>query len=274
MPGLRSDWRAVALSDGHRFCTHCQTEYDPATVVANVVALDPGAPVIDPLPITLPQQCPACGQVMPLGADDIYHCPNERDADHVTYYGGAKLRVVPAPTSDGYGPDELSEQIGTARAMLVGAEVVVHDLAAVRHGRPDRRRRLRMGDVRQRFRGHAVLPDDFSLIEPAAVVPAVDDVTQVALAVTSWQIVAQIVRAGQMTLVGAGEDRTIGIPPNGWLPDDACAIPMVESGAAYAVATLATVCGITDEQLAAVADSFDKAASEAAEGAREWRVQS
>lgn len=253
---------AVSLSNGIRLCVHCRNEWDPNDLPdvtpAPVVALR----AVPDSPIVLPQQCPACGQVMTLDAGDVYHCPNEHDPEHVAYYGGAVLAL------DTPAPDPLAsilndpDPIGAMRAQLVGREAVVHDLAAtgtIESIGDDGNARVVFGS------GYFVEvgPDDITLTELPAPTPTMDEDQQEALAATSLTIVAQIIRAGQACFVIEDGVRVVGPSPNGYLPDDPDVLPMLEWGAAYTVASLVEAWGITDEQLEATATSFDNAADAA-----------
>lgn len=258
----RDQW--VALSGGRRICLGCRHEWDPADVPDNVVAITPGE-FMPPIPqIDIPQQCPACGLVMPLGADDVYHCPNEHDEAHGTFYGGAKLRGVGTPPEPFYGPDDLAGQVGQARRLFVGRDVVIHEFeqtGTVVGVDDDGQAVVEFGS------GFTVwcTPDEFSLVDEPEQVAVVPDDQQAALAATNLQVVAQIVRAGAATLVEEDGARVLGIPPSGWLPDEAGVMPMVEWGAAYAVAIIADQLGMSNEDLETLARGFDDAARAAKE---------
>lgn len=107
-----------------------------------------------------------------------------------------------------------------------------------------------------------VLPDEFKVTDATVIA----DETVTALATTDMAIAAQVLRAGAATIELRGETRTLGMPPDGWLPDDPGVMPVIEHGCAYAIAILATTAGISTDDLTALAARLDDAA-DAAKGA-------
>lgn len=106
------------------------------------------------------------------------------------------------------------------------------------------------------------LPDEFTVVD-GAVIP---DETIVALATTDMAVAAQVIRAGAATITQVGDERRVSMPPDGWLPADPDVMPVIEHGASYAVAIIATQCGVSNEDLLSMADMLDEAAA-AAKGA-------
>ncbi len=107
-----------------------------------------------------------------------------------------------------------------------------------------------------------VTPDEFTILDAAVIA---DDVVT-ALATTDMAVAAQILRAGAATIRGAGNQRELTLPPDGWLPDEAGLMPVIEHGAGYAVALVAISAGVSTDDLLSLAQGLDDAA-EAAKGA-------
>lgn len=169
------------------------------------------------------------------------------------------LAVVPDPPA----VDGWANYLSEARSKLVGAKAVYHDAGAegtITEITDDGFAVLEFGSGFQVF----LLPNEFT-VTAADVIP---DEKIAALASVDMAIAAQVVRAGIAAIETVGDERRLTLAPDGWLPDDAGIMPVVEHGASYAVAIIAINAGISAETLAGMADELDKAA-EAAKGASE-----
>lgn len=167
------------------------------------------------------------------------------------------LQAVPDPKP----LDSFDAYIAEARSRLVGAKATYHDAGAegtITEVTDDGFAILTFGS------GYFVelLPNEFTVTE-ADVIP---DEQITAIATTDMTIAAQCIRAAVETIEAVGSERRLTMPPEGWLPDDAGAMPVIEHGAAYAIAYLALQYGVATDDLTSIATLLDNAA-EAAEGA-------
>lgn len=167
------------------------------------------------------------------------------------------LQAVPDPRP----LDSFDAYLAEARSRLLGAKATYHDAGVdgtITEVTDDGYAILTFGS------GYYVelLPNEFTVVA-ADVIP---DDTITALATTDMNIAAQCLRAAVATLESVGTERRLSMPPEGWLPDDAGAMPVIEHGAAYAIAYLALQYGVATDDLTSMADMLDNAAT-AAEGA-------
>lgn len=93
-------------------------------------------------------------------------------------------------------------------------------------------------------------------IEPARPVVELPDADALALASTVGTVAALTLRAGIAMIEGEHPNRTIGLPPTGWLPDEKGTIAITEQGVAYAVAILVHAFNIPLDTAAAFADDL------------------
>lgn len=107
-----------------------------------------------------------------------------------------------------------------------------------------------------------LLPDEFSLVVDD---DAIDSAVMTAIGAVQLQIAALTIRAAIETFVERDSGRQLGWPPEGWLQVGADIPPVVEHGAAYAVAALALQAGYTNDQLSSVAEMLEEAAAAAKE---------
>lgn len=155
---------------------------------------------------------------------------------------------------------EAPAHIAAARSRYLGAGVVLPTLSVSGTVTEITGEGFAVVDIADGF-DVMVLPDEFTVTEPATV----SDETITALATTEMTVAALILRAGAATVVQRGDVFTLGMAPDAWLPDEPGIMPVVEHGAAYAIAILATTAGISTDDLLALASRLDDAA-EAAEG--------
>lgn len=154
--------------------------------------------------------------------------------------------------------DALAGYVEQARSRYLGARVVVHELeveGVVDEITDDGECVVGFGS------GYSVTvtPDAFSVVELS---PVTDDFA-IQFGTLGMSIAAQIIRAGANTLVGPDDDRRIGVPPEGFLPDDPDALLSIEHGTAYAVAILARTYGLATQDLHTLADGLLSAAEQA-----------
>jgi len=159
---------------------------------------------------------------------------------------------------------DVAQQLAAARARFVGALVVVHDLGEQGTITEISDEGIATVEFGSGFMVY-VEPDEFSPVEMPDVVTEQPEAVQLALAATATQVVAQVLHAARETITDDGDERQLGLPPNGWLPDVEGVMPVVEHGTAYAVAWLCITFGITSEQLEQSASAFDEAARAAKE---------
>lgn len=217
------------------------------------------------------ERCPSCEQessvTLAAGGRLCLNCRHEWEPGETTgplasegstfaATSSTTLAVVPDPPA----PTDLAGQVAAARAEYVGRDVIVHELEAagtVLGVDDDGQAVIEFGS------GYHVwcTPDQFSLVEQ----PNIADEVIAGLLAVDYSIAAQIVRAGASTLTGDGDSRRIGMPPDGFLPDDGDVIPVVEHGASYAVALIAFTYGVSNEHLARIATELDNAAEAAKE---------
>lgn len=92
-----------------------------------------------------------------------------------------------------------------------------------------------------------------------------DDVAA-GLAGTAVRMASLVLEAGASTVTDSPDGPTIGTPPQGWLPAETDIMPMVEMGAAFAVATMIVTLGIPAEEVVRIAHGWrnnaDKAETE------------
>lgn len=157
-----------------------------------------------------------------------------------------------------YPESDLDAQLKAAREAYLGRRVIVHD-----YGEPGKVVEILDNGfaVVEMAAGFMVslLPDEFSLDESEA---ALDDAV-VMLGSVDITVAALVIKAAIETLVGEGDEQRLGLPPDGWLVPDPEAWLVVEHGAAYAVAVLANMFGITKDQLQEIADKLATTAIEA-----------
>lgn len=154
-----------------------------------------------------------------------------------------------------------SGPVTAARSRYLGCEVMVHEVDAV--GVITEIDDAGMSTVTFGSGFYIVCaPDEFTVTDAKVI----EDETITALATTDMAIAAQVLRAGAATIEDHDGVRHLTLAPDGWLPDEPGVMPVVEHGAAYAIATLATTHGIATEDLLAMADLLDNAA-DAAKGA-------
>lgn len=217
-------------------------------------------------------RCPKCSQQSSVELDGATRlclaCRHEWNSatttGPLTTPTAPALAVVPdVPTAPEYvkGLDSFDDYLHEARSRLLGAKAVYHEAGAegiISEVTDDGYAILTFGS------GFYVelLPNEFTVVE-ADVIPD-DKIT--ALATTDMSIAAQVLRAASATIETVGEVRRLTLPPGDWLPDEPGVMPVVEHGAAYAVAIVALECGVSSEQLVSMADMLDNAAT-AAEGA-------
>lgn len=212
------------------------------------------------------EQCPKCeeAQSVELTADLrlCLHCRHEWNPSitfgPVDAEGRATplapLVAVPDQPTD-YPPDDLYAQAAHARSLLLGAEVAMPALGAI-------------GNVNEITddgwaivwfdENHYVIvgPDEFTATG-ADVIP---DETIAAIVTTDLAVAAQIIRAGAESLIEQDGTRRLTLAPDGFLPDDPDVMPVIEHGASYAIAVIATTVGIPTEQLLSIAEMLDDAA--------------
>lgn len=229
---------SVALNDTTRLCLEpdCRHEWDPTVTVAPLAQA--------PIPVPDSHKLVAV-PAPPLEAE---WNPN---ADYPPDFVAS---VDPDDTSD------LVIQLARARELFVGRDVVCHDLevtGTVESVDDDGRAHVVFGS------GYFVdlTPDEFSLVE----VPDVPDTVMGMLADIDMQVAAQVIRAGAAMLIGPDGAREYGPPPEGWLPEEAEAIPVFEHGASYAIAIVALQFGMPTDQLVSIATMLDDAATAARE---------
>lgn len=167
------------------------------------------------------------------------------------------LAAVPEPATGGGAEGPVT----AARSRYLGCEVMVHEVDAV--GVITEIDDAGMSTVTFGSGFYIVCaPDEFTVTDAKVI----EDETITALATTDMAIAAQVLRAGAATIEDHDGVRHLTLAPDGWLPDEPGVMPVVEHGAAYAIATLATTHGIATEDLLAMADLLDNAA-DAAKGA-------
>lgn len=219
-----------------------------------------------------PNMCPKCRSTSGTDLGDgirlCFDCRWEWDPATTTGPIVEPLTVVPDPvvvapeateapgTSPG-SPDPLA----VIRSNYLGCEVVVNEFDApgtISEVDDD-------GFVTVEFgSGYSVrcAPDEFVVTDAQVIA----DETIEALGTTYLTVAAQVLRAGAATIAGDGESRRLAVPPDGWLPDDPDVMPVIEAGAAYALAALALTAGIANDDILSMADMLDEAAG-AAKGA-------
>lgn len=167
------------------------------------------------------------------------------------------LAAVPEPAPSG----ATAGPVTAARSRYLGCEVMVHEVDAI--GTITEIDDAGMSTVTFGSGFYIVCaPDEFTVTDARVI----EDETITALATTDMAIAAQVLRAGAATIEDHDGVRHLTLAPDGWLPDEPGVMPVVEHGAAYAIATLATTHGIATEDLLAMADLLDNAA-DAAKGA-------
>jgi hypothetical protein len=90
------------------------------------------------------------------------------------------------------------------------------------------------------------------------VVPVVEvpDEVAVGLGKAVIAVAGLAINAGLITLDAGDDDHQIGLPPTGWAPNDRDALPMLEQGVAYAIATLIFSYQLPRDDIARVAETF------------------
>lgn len=229
---------SVALNDTTRLCLQpdCRYEWDPTATSGPLAAT--AIPVPDSHKVATVHRFPVSGQEV----------------------AEALRRTEPRVDPDPEASFDLELQLQRARDAFVGREVVWHN--AGEHGVVEAVDDA--GLARVAFgSGYFVdlTPDEFSLVEVADVA---DDTVRM-IGSIDLSVAAQVVRAGAAALVEDNGERRIAFPPEGWMPEDAEAIPVIEHGAAYAVAVIANAFGMPTEQLVSIATMLDDAATAARE---------
>lgn len=210
--------------------------------------------------------CPNCLSVegVALSADRrlCFDCRHEwNPADAPT------LRAVPEPdpapaVDDILGPpaEVLAERDAQAALdALIGTEVILEGgQHATVLGFPDDNHALVAvgnSDIPERDN---VVVDFNDVVRSVETVPVVDvpDADALALAATVGTVAALTLRAGIAMISGEGDNRVIGLPPTGWLPEAKGTIAITEQGVAYAVAILLHACNIDTAQASAFADDL------------------
>lgn len=219
-------------------------------------------------------QCPACRESSSVELDEAHRlCLNCRHewapaettgplvdtpivAPAVPTPALAVVRTPPASPA-------LADVLDEARDRFVGRDVIVHELEV--SGTVDRiDHEGRMVVVFGSGYEIEVDPDDVTLIGIADI----PDELVTAIASTDLSVAAQVLRAGAAAISEQGERRTLSMAPDGWLPDEAGIMPVVEHAASYAIAILATQYGIATDDILSIAEMLDDAAG-AAKGAIE-----
>lgn len=155
---------------------------------------------------------------------------------------------------------DLATELDRARDLYVGQQVVVYEYEVNGTCTDITDDGIAVIDIGDGFIVHAEA-QDFTLAE----VDALPTPEIVELGAVDLTVAAKVIESAIATFVGEGDNRTLGIPPNGWLPRDVEAWPIVEHGASYAVAIIANIYGITTEQLEEIASEINKAALAAGE---------
>lgn len=219
-----------------------------------------------------PNMCPKCRSTSgtDLG-DGIRLCFNCRwEWDPATTTGPIVEPLTVVPDFDGTTApvaavvealQQRDDPLAVIRSNYLGCEVVVNEFDApgtITEVDDD-------GFVTVEFgSGYSVrcAPDEFVVTDAQVIA----DETIEALGTTYLTVAAQVLRAGAATIAGDGESRRLAVPPDGWLPDDPDVMPVIEAGAAYALAALALTAGIANDDILSMADMLDEAAG-AAKGA-------
>lgn len=216
-----------------------------------------------------PEQCPQCLVANSVElTDDLRLCLACRHEWHPSVTDGPLTDSTTAPGPVGVPalvvvPEvaeaaDIEAQVARARSMFVGATVVVHDLeveGTIVEVHDAGTARVEFGS------GYYVdvYPDDFSVVEPAPI----DDRTAQIMAETYLAVAAQVVRAGAETIEERDGTRRLTLAPSGWLPFKGDEIPVVEHGASYAVAVIATLYGMSKQDLLSIADRLEASANRA-----------
>lgn len=217
-------------------------------------------------------RCPACGETRGVAlSSDLrlcFGCRHEWNPAETfgpvegATFTAAGANPTTAPPALAAVPDlPAFDPIEQARLRFVGSTVVVHELEVEGTVTAIDDEGLAVVEFGSGY-SVTVGPDDFSV----RAYPAVDDTVAAAIANIDLTIAAQIVRAGAEALDDTGAERVIRFPPDGFLPPEKDALPVIEHGAAYAIATVALVAGVSRTDLADLADRLETAA-EAAKGA-------
>lgn len=229
---------SVELDARLRLCLHCRHEWEPAKTFG---------PIEEPAPDGAGSAfCSECG-----APDSEPHM--------LTCIYSPQLQLVPDQPTD-YPPDELYAQAVQARSTYLGAVVscpAIGVRGTIVEITDDGWALVDLGHGHQIDVG----PDEFVPIE----MDVIPDETIAAIVTTDLTVAAQIIRAGAETIEEHDGGRRLTLAPDGFLPDDPDVMPVVEHGAAYAVALIATQYGISTEQLHNIAEMLDTAA-QAAEG--------
>lgn len=220
-----------------------------------------------------PERCPACRESSSVELDATHRlCLNCRHEWEPASTAGplaetpldAPAVVAPAlalvPTQAR--APELGALLDRARELYVGRQVIVHELEVT--GTVDRIDHA--GQLTIMFgSGYEIecSVDDVTLV---GAVDVPDDVVA-AIASTDISVAAQVIRAGAAAISEQGQTRTLTLAPDGWLPDVAEIMPVVEHGASYAIAMLAIQYGVSTDDLLSIAEMLDNAAT-AAKGAQ------
>lgn len=227
---------SVELVPGERLCLHCRHEWEPAKTFgpieepapggAGFLASEPGAPTSD-----------ATGALVTIDAPP--------------------LAAVPDQPQD-YPADDLYAQAVHARSVFLGAVVSCHALGVqgvVTEISDDGWAIIDLGNEYEVIVG----PDEFDPVN----LDVIPDETIAAIVTTDLAVAAQIIRAGAETLTESDGARRLTLAPDGFLPDDPDVMPVIEHGASYAIAVIATTCGIPTEQLRSIATMLETAAQAA-----------
>lgn len=215
--------------------------------------------------------CPECGSELHADLSDgrrfCVSCRHEWDPANPVEVAQTFADVASHPSATVHGlNDAVSEaldvaaQLEAARARYLGVQVIVHDLGETGTVTEIDDDGIAMVEFAS---GFYVLcePDEFSAVET----DEIPNETVAAIASTDLAVVAQILRAGAETIAEHDGINTVGMPPDGWLPADPDVMPVIEHGAAYAIAWLATQWGVSPEQLTSAAQAFEDAAMAARE---------
>lgn len=229
----------IGMTVGTLLCTACGLEWDPA---------HPPAP---------PAPAP---KVVTHDAGDVRVVDDDAHVHHVS---DAAREVVEGLEANGEatglddGPDPL--------APLIGREVVLNDgrHAIVRDFPDDDHVLVELATGRKTTVDFDAIAHEVAHVDDAAVVDEdMDDDAAYELGETVLAIAEMVITAGVASLEGTGADAVLVLPPAGWLPDDTETIPLLEQGAAVAVAMLIRAFDLpTDVIVAAVAATRAKAQS-------------
>lgn len=155
--------------------------------------------------------------------------------------------------------DAETDALVTDLATLVGTDVILNSgqRATITGFPDDDHMAVRFADGStfdvsfEDVRGSADAPSDDEQ-EP----PAIPDEQQIEIGKTALMVAGFVLKAGLASVVGGDGNERIVEPPTGWLPPDADTIPVLEMGAAYAVATLMHAFTLPRDQVETFAETL------------------